>query len=494
MNRLLDNRYRILNSLAEGGFGTTFLAEDTRTPSQRRCVVKQLKPVAASSGLQDVIKQRFTREAAVLEELGHDNRQIPLLYAYFEESNEYYLVQEYVQGETLTQHVQRHGRWSEGDVQHLLHQMLPVLAYIHDRGIIHRDIKPDNLILRQKDGVPVLIDFGAVKEAMNSTVSAAGQSPKSMVIGTAGFMAPEQAVGRPMFSSDLYAFGLTVIYCLTGKLPHELDSNPTTGEIYWQRSAPSLSSTLASVLTQAISPNPHGRFSTAQAMLKALEQSSVASPVIGAVPPPVAPMTAAPTTIESMPTQVASPGNEVPPPPPAVPLPVGPAPETAVPAVAPPSKRSSRWPMVAAWLAAVLAISGIAFAVTTQVRLPRWLNIRSPQPEKITQLPPGVAGGTVNQFYQHLSNRSWDAAKSLAAASLAQQFDPTFFEQFQRISVENLQYTAKTNDRVNLVGENTYFYPDGTTQREERTYVVQLIDGQPRIVASKFVRILRSRR
>ncbi|NJN48724.1 MAG: hypothetical protein HC805_01600 [Alkalinema sp. RL_2_19] len=154
-----------------------------------------------------------------------------------------------------------------------------------------------------------------------------------------------------------------------------------------------------------------------------------------------------------------------------------------------------RWPMILAWLAAVAAIGGIVFAVMTPVRLPFLTNLGAPtQPPKLTALTPDIAGGTVAQFYQQLSTRSWDEAKALAAASLAAQFDPRFFEQFQRISVENLQYTDKSNDRVDLVGQNTYYYPDGTTQREERTYVVQLVNGQSRITDSKFVKVIQSRR
>jgi serine/threonine protein kinase, bacterial len=117
MSRLLDNRYNILQNLAEGGFGTTFLAADTRTPSQRPYVVKQLKPVSASPEMQALITQRFTREAAVLETLGRQNRQIPLLYAYFQENNDYYLVQEYIQGETLTQSVQRQGTTADCELE-----------------------------------------------------------------------------------------------------------------------------------------------------------------------------------------------------------------------------------------------------------------------------------------------------------------------------------------------------------------------------------------
>ncbi len=235
MSQLLDNRYRILRNLAEGGFGTTFLAADTRTPSQRRCVVKQLKPTAPDTGMQAEFNARFTREAAVLEELGQGHLQIPLLYAYFEENGQFYLVQEHIEGETLTQQVQTHGPWDEGAVRTLLEQLLPVVNYIHDRNIIHRDIKPDNIILREPDRLPVLIDFGAVKDAVGvGRLPTGGRSqpgPVSLVIGTPGFMAPEQGVGRPVFSSDLYALGLTAIYCLTGQFPQDLDSDPHTGQI-----------------------------------------------------------------------------------------------------------------------------------------------------------------------------------------------------------------------------------------------------------------------
>ncbi len=491
MTRLLDNRYRILHSLAEGGFGTTFLAEDTRTPSQRRCVVKQLKPLAADSGLQDVVKQRFTREAAVLEELGHEHRQIPLLYAYFEENNEYYLVQEYIQGETLAQCVDRHGRWSEADVRQLLNQLLPVLAYIHDRGIIHRDIKPENIILRQSDGLPALIDFGAVKEAMNTAAAQApGQAPLSIVIGTAGFMAPEQSVGRPMFSSDLYALGLTVIYCLTGKLPHVLNSDPATGAIDWQPLASDVSATLVNVVTKAISPTAYERFSTAQAMMQALGAGvSVASPdtlsmqavspadnaqIRSVVPQTIAPMTPAGTAVAPVMSLVQS--------------------------------KRTPWLIILAWLAAAAATSGVVLMVMTQSRLPvlpKQIGGQTQQTDGQTkpdggqtqpELTAAVARSTVDEFYQYLSNQSWDQAKALSAETLADQFDPNFFQQFQRISAENLQVMRQTRDRVELIGQNTYFYDDGTTQLEDRTYMVELVGGQPRIVDSKFVRVVKPRR
>src|SRR6476469_2738642 len=157
---LLNNRYRIIRALGTGGFGETFLAEDTHTPSRRTCVIKQLKPISKNPEVTRLVQERFGREAAILEQLGEGNAQIPRLYAYFAEQEQFYLVQEWVQGVTLTELVQQQGILEESSVKQILASLLAVLDYLHARGIIHRDIKPSNIILRQKDNKPVLIDFG----------------------------------------------------------------------------------------------------------------------------------------------------------------------------------------------------------------------------------------------------------------------------------------------------------------------------------------------
>jgi serine/threonine protein kinase, bacterial len=445
MARLLDNRYNILQNLAEGGFGTTFLAADTRTPSQRPCVVKQLKP--SGPDMQALITQRFTREAAVLETLGLQNRQIPLLYAYFQENNDYYLVQEYIQGETLTQSVQRQGPWPETAVQTLLLQLLPVLASIQSHSIIHRDIKPDNIIIRQSDRLPVLIDFGAVKEAIVPNPSDA-----SIVIGTPGFMAPEQAVGRPVYSSDLYALGLTAIYCLTGQQPTAFVNNPQTGEIDWRSPQP-LTPAFKRLLNQAIAPNAHARFPTAQAMLQALE-------------------TLGPTSdLESPPTQVA-PQH----------------PKTIAVAAQPQPKRPNRWPLFIGIFLAMLAVGGTTWGLLSRSRPPMLETATAPE------LTVEMARSTITAFYQNLSSQSWDQAKALAGDRLKANFDPQFFRQFSQISVENLQVLSQTGDRIELQGENLYRYADGTSQREARTFEIILVEGQPQIADSKFLRVIQARR
>lgn len=270
---LLNNRYRIIKTLGRGGFGETYLTEDTHMPSGRKCVLKQLKPIVKQPKTPLWMKERFQREAAILEELGDGSSQIPQLYAYFSEDDKFYLVQEWIEGSTLDCYWEREGNLHRDEVRQILVQLLPVLEYVHSRRIIHRDIKPENIILRQGDNLPFLIDFGAVKEAIATEVNQSG-STYSASIGTPGYMASEQAAGRPIYSSDLYSLGLTAIFLLTGKSPHELETDPRTGEIIWQEHALNLDTELAEVLDRAVRFHPRDRFPTASEMLDALDVRS----------------------------------------------------------------------------------------------------------------------------------------------------------------------------------------------------------------------------
>ncbi|MEH2331743.1 protein kinase domain-containing protein [Nostoc sp.] len=277
---LLNNRYQIIQVIGAGGFGETFLAEDVHMPSRRRCVIKQLKPITNNDPqTYQLIQQRFEREAATLEYLGESSHQIPKLYAYFSENGQFYLVQEWIHGQTLTKIVEAKGFESETAVRQILLSLLSVLDYVHSKGIIHRDIKPDNIILRSVDGNPVLIDFGAVKETIRSVVNTPGYPTRSLVIGTPGYMPSEQAVGRPVYATDIYSLGLTALYLLTGKHPQELLTDLKTGEILWQQHAPNVSSQLAAVLNQAIKPHASDRYSTASKMLYALQSAANTSTV-----------------------------------------------------------------------------------------------------------------------------------------------------------------------------------------------------------------------
>ncbi|MBD2729300.1 protein kinase [Nostoc sp. FACHB-892] len=280
---LLNNRYQVIQVIGAGGFGETFLAEDVHMPSRRRCVIKQLKPITNNDPqAYQIIQQRFEREAATLEYLGESSNQIPKLYAYFSENGQFYLVQEWIHGQTLTNIVEAKGFESETAVRQILLSLLPVLDYVHSKGIIHRDIKPENIILRSVDGKPVLIDFGAVKETIRSVVNSPGYPTRSLVIGTPGYMPSEQAVGRPVYSTDIYSLGLTAIYLLTGKHPQELPADLKTGEILWQQHAPNVSSQFATILNQAIKPHAGDRYSTASKMLQALQSVNNIPPELAA--------------------------------------------------------------------------------------------------------------------------------------------------------------------------------------------------------------------
>ncbi|MCM0590971.1 MAG: protein kinase [Gloeotrichia echinulata IR180] len=304
---LLNNRYQVTQVIGAGGFGETFLAEDTHMPSRRSCVIKQLKPITNDPQTYNFIQKRFEREAATLENLGKSSDQIPELYAYFSENGQFYLVQEWIHGQTLRQFVQDQGYQSETAVRQILVRLLSVLEYIHSKGIIHRDIKPDNIIIRSIDGKPVLIDFGAVKETIRSVVSTSGYHTQSMVIGTPGYMPSEQALGRPVYATDIYSLALTAIYLLTGKHPQELETHQQTGEILWQHYAPNISRNLAMVLTQAIKPHASDRYTTASKMLYALQSASHVSQNTVTIPPTTAP--SQPKTEPLAPRQIIPPRN-----------------------------------------------------------------------------------------------------------------------------------------------------------------------------------------
>ncbi|MFH7025912.1 MAG: YARHG domain-containing protein [Heteroscytonema crispum UTEX LB 1556] len=269
--QLLNNRYQVIRTLGAGGFGETFLAEDTHMPSKRRCVIKLLKPIHNKPQIYQLVQQRFEREAAILEELGGATDQIPSLYAYFESEGQFYLVQEWIEGDTLSAKVQKQGVFSENYVQELLANLLPILEYVHGKYIVHRDIKPDNIILRYRDGKPVLIDFGAVRESMGTAINSQGNPTSSIVIGTPGYMPSEQAMGRPVYASDLYSLGMTAIYLLTGKYPQKLETDSQTGEILWRQYTNNLNPTLAGAIDKAIAYHPRDRYPTARAMLDALQ-------------------------------------------------------------------------------------------------------------------------------------------------------------------------------------------------------------------------------
>ncbi|MEO0947339.1 MAG: serine/threonine-protein kinase [Cyanobacteria bacterium J06641_5] len=278
---MLKQRYEIVREIGRGGFGRTFLGIDNCVTPGRQCAIKKLQPLLTGSeqfqtGSEQFqqVYERFQREAAALAQLSQDCRQIPHFYDRFSEGGHFYLVQEWIEGITLAEQVCRDGPLTPEAVTQLLCDLLPVLASIHHNRAIHRDIKPDNIILRSSDGLPVLIDFGAVKEVMGPTEERSQPPTKTVVVGTPSYMAPEQAVGRPVYTSDLYSLAMTAIYLLTGRSPQELPDDSKTGEILWRQSLPTLRGPLATAIDKALRFHPRDRFADAEEMLHTLSGGS----------------------------------------------------------------------------------------------------------------------------------------------------------------------------------------------------------------------------
>jgi serine/threonine-protein kinase len=259
--QLFHNRYEILRILGRGGFGITFLAKDATLPGNPLCVIKQLCPKVTNPRSLERARERFEKEAKILGQLG-SHSQIPMLLDYFEVNGEFYLVQEYIRGSTIAREIRRHGRKDEAAVKQFLVEILPVLNYVHKNRVIHRDIKPQNLLRCDEDKRLVLIDFGAVKEELIATGEVSTKTNSTNFVGTMGFAPPEQFTLRSVYSSDIYALGVTCIYMLTAKAPLEFEYDHDTGEIAWQREV-EVSEHFAQVLNKMLKMSLEERFKKA---------------------------------------------------------------------------------------------------------------------------------------------------------------------------------------------------------------------------------------
>ncbi len=273
METLLASHYQILKHLGGGGFGQTFLAQDTHLPGNALCVVKQFQPRVSDPTTLETAKRLFDREAQTLYRLG-DHDQIPRLLAHFEQEDEFYLVQEFIDGQPLDQEFANRDKLDEASVRVLLRDTLQVLAFVHKQHVIHRDIKPANLIRRRRDGKIVLIDFGAVKEVSTQAAYSHGQTSITVAIGSPGYMPSEQQAFKPHFSSDIYAVGMVCLQALTGLNPRALAHDSQTGEyccaVLGDRI--SVSPSFAAILDKMVRYDYRQRYRDATEALQALER------------------------------------------------------------------------------------------------------------------------------------------------------------------------------------------------------------------------------
>jgi formylglycine-generating enzyme required for sulfatase activity/tRNA A-37 threonylcarbamoyl transferase component Bud32 len=285
-----QGRYRVVAMLGEGAFGRTYKAEDLNFKGKPRVIKKFIAQVQGEALTK--AKELFEREAEKLDELHHP--QIPRVYDYFEEGNALYLVEAFIEGETLQKEYSMEGRFSEEKVRELLEDILPILTYLHGNNLIHRDIKPDNIMRRRQDGKLILIDFGGVKE-QTTTIGTGLYTP--------GYAAHEHAIGQPAAMSDIYSLGATCVRLLTGCFPPA--SNNQTDLVYdgleqrwtWKEVLREqnrrISPQLAQVLDKMLEHKASDRYQSAEEVLQGLSQPRVTSA------PPVTPVQ--PTVVQNPP-------------------------------------------------------------------------------------------------------------------------------------------------------------------------------------------------
>ncbi|NEQ35207.1 MAG: SUMF1/EgtB/PvdO family nonheme iron enzyme [Okeania sp. SIO3I5] len=266
---VLKERYRPLKIIGQGSFGRTFQAVDEDKPSKHFCVIKQFFPQAQGTKSLEKAAELFAQEAQRLDGLGRHS-QIPELFAYFTQDNRQYLVQEFIDGQNLQQELEESGAFDESQILELLKSLLPVLEFIHSQQVIHRDIKPENIIRRKNNNqypmqAPVrassspdniiLVDFGAAKYATKTALAVTGT-----IIGSAGYAAPEQAIGKATFASDIYSLGVTCIHLLTQVEPFDLFDVSENDWVWRDYLKSSVSDELGEILDKMIVAGTKKRF------------------------------------------------------------------------------------------------------------------------------------------------------------------------------------------------------------------------------------------
>jgi serine/threonine protein kinase len=262
---LLLDRYRPISVLGKGGFGKTFLAIDEYKPSKPRCAVKQLNFVSQGELVNKAV-ELFEQEAVLLESLGN-HPQIPTLLAYFTHSERLCIVQEFIEGATLEK-ILLQGAFSEVKIRQLLHDILPVLKFVHEQKVLHRDIKPPNIIIRASDNKPVLIDFGVAK-----VLQSASFIKQATALGTLHYAAPEQFMGSVFPASDLYSLGVTCIALITGVFSVEKMYSGASLNWSWHEFVSSdniITKGLGQILDKLLQFQPSERYKSAEEVLQAL--------------------------------------------------------------------------------------------------------------------------------------------------------------------------------------------------------------------------------
>ncbi len=290
VERVLAPTYELEREIGRGGMGIVFLARDVRL--KRRVAVKVLPPELS---FRSEIRSRFLREAETAAQLSHPC--IVPIYSVDERQGLVYFVMAYVDGDNLARRIHERGALDPGEVRRIVRDVADALAYAHDRGVVHRDIKPDNILLDSDSGRPMVTDFGiarAVTEGGESRLTATG-----IAIGTPAYMSPEQSAGDRELDgrSDLYSLGVVAYQMLCGDLPFVANNTPallvkhlSEAPVPIDRRSGNVPADLARAVMICLEKNPNNRFPDAHALVNALDTGSV--PVLAPHDPADSRMTA----------------------------------------------------------------------------------------------------------------------------------------------------------------------------------------------------------
>src|SRR5687768_8614884 len=265
----LAGQYSLERELGRGGMGVVYLAREVRL--ERHVAIKLLPPALA---VRPELRERFLREARTAAKLSHPN--IVPIFRVDELGGFVFIVMAYIEGDTLSQRIRARGQLSSNEVARILREVAWALAYAHARGIVHRDVKPDNILLETGTGRALVMDFGIAQIAETSTITEAG-----VVMGTAQYMSPEQAAGEEIDGrSDLYSLGVVGYLALTGKLPFNAPSVAALLAMHLSQPAqplgavaPAVPAKLASVIDRCLAKDADARWPSGEALADALGQT-----------------------------------------------------------------------------------------------------------------------------------------------------------------------------------------------------------------------------
>ncbi len=442
---ILGNRYQIVRELGRGGFGRSYLAIDLNKFSEQ-CVLKEFAPQVRGQDELVKAKELFEREAGVLYKLQHP--QIPAFRELFRvnsNANEsLLLVQDYIEGETyldqLNQRLKQQQVFSESEIIEFLHDLLPVIDYIHNLGVIHRDISPDNIICRQRDKLPVLIDFGGVKEIAATVISQYSSTKVATRIGKQGYAPDEQMIrGKVSPSSDLYALAATSLTLLTGKAASTI-YNPAEATWEWRKHL-NLSPELGIVIDRLLQHNPQDRYQSAAAVLKDLPP--LGNYPLANFPTPAPPQNAIPITHANQISQLQT-------------LEISPQKNTPIttPTTELPTRDPNEWKKPAIQVTKVM--SGIfvtCLVIGTGIKWVRSIDPMKIVNDKINATTPGIVNSIPNPFKSQPSvqQRQQDLNQKLKQLNIPvkafyRQVDREFYKRHPELNGRSLTASDKDNN------------------------------------------------